>query len=245
MKFPRCIPWFAWLLSFGTLVSVSAATNDYFDRGVACCRAGQFPEAAAAFQSAASNRPAAGTLVNLGLAEWQRGHAGAAIVAWEQARWIDPRDAQANANLQFAREVAQVDAPLLKWHETVSTWLPPNWWTWIAGASLWLAVGFVMLPGILRWRKATWHQAVAALCLMVFLLSVPAYAGLHTRLRLGFVLQPDTPLRMTPTLEAQALTRLQPGEPARAVRTRANYVLIRTNRTQGWVEKAQFGLISQ
>ena len=124
----------------------------------------------------------------------------------------------------------------------ISTWLPANWWAWIAGASLWLAVALVMLPGILRLRKTTWHQAVAAFCLMVFLLSVPAYAGLHTRSRIGFVLQPDTPLRLTPTLEAQSVTRLASGEPARLVRTRGDYVLIRTNHTLGWVGRGEFAL---
>jgi hypothetical protein len=58
------------------------------------------------------------------------------------------------------------------------------------------------------------------------------------------VLQKDTPLRLTPTREAQAVTRLAAGEPARFVRTRGNYVLIRTNRTLGWVEREQFGLTS-
>ena len=78
---------------------------------------------------------------------------------------------------------------------------------------------------------------------MVFLLSVPAQIGVHTRSRIGFILQKDTPLRLTPTLEAQAVTRLAPGEPARWVRARGNYVLIRTSRTRGWIEREQLGLI--
>jgi len=56
------------------------------------------------------------------------------------------------------------------------------------------------------------------------------------------VITKDTPLRLTPTLEAQAVTRLAAGEPARWVRSRGNYVLIRTSRTLGWVEEGQFGL---
>ena len=100
----------------------------------------------------------------------------------------------------------------------------------------------VLLPGILRQRKATWHQAVAALALMVFLLSIPALFGVQTRARIGFVLQKDTPLRLTPTQEAQDITRLAPGEPARRLRAHGRYILIRTGRTLGWVERDQFGL---
>ena len=113
--------------------SVNPEAGDQFESGCAYCQAGQFPEAAAAFERSAQVLPAAGTLVNLGIAEWQRGHAGAAILAWEQARWIDPFDPHAGANLKFARQVAQVDAPRLKWFEAASTWLPAEAWVWLAG----------------------------------------------------------------------------------------------------------------
>jgi len=57
------------------------------------------------------------------------------------------------------------------------------------------------------------------------------------------VLQKETPLRLTPTAEAQPLTQLAAGEQARLVRKRGNYVLVRTSRASGWIDSAQFGLI--
>ncbi len=213
-----------------------------FQAGVTAYRAADYAQAAEAFRQSVALQPASGALQNLGNAEWQRRRTGDAILAWEQALWLDPFNESARQNLRFARKTAQLEAPELAWYEVISTWLPVSWWAWIAGGSLWLAVGVGILPGILRRRKATWHQAVAALALMVFLLSIPALFGVQTRARIGFVLQKDTPLRLTPTLEAQAVTRLAPGDPARWVRARGNYVLIRTSRTLGWVEADQFGL---
>jgi len=238
---------YAWLVLAVLLTAhVHGASPDaLFRQGLATYRLGDYTSAAQAFRQSAKQQPASGSLQNLGNAEWKLGRTGAAVLAWEQAVWLDPFNLPARMDLRFVRKTAQLETPELAWYEVISTWLPGNWWAWIAGASLWLAVGMVMLPGILRWRKATWHQAVAAFCLMVFLLSVPAYAGLHTRSRLGFVLQPDTLLRLTPTLEAQTITRLTAGEPARIVRARGNYLLIRTNRTLGWVERGQFGLVCQ
>ncbi len=198
--------------------------------------------AADAFRASVTQEPSSGALQNLGNAEWQQQRAGAAILAWEQALWLDPFAPAARQNLRFARKSAQLEAPDLTWYEVISTWLPVSWWGWIAGVNLWVAVGMVLLPGILRLRKATWHQAVAALGMMIFLLSVPAHVGVHTRSRIGFILQPDTPLRLTPTFEAQAITRLAAGEPARWIRSRGDYLLIRTSRTLGWVEARQFGL---
>ncbi|MGO8927330.1 MAG: hypothetical protein ACLQU3_10630 [Limisphaerales bacterium] len=225
-----------------SLSAVASSPDALFQTGVAAYRAADYAQAAEAFRQSVTLQPSSGALQALGNAEWQQRRTGDAILAWEQALWLDPFNESARQNLLFVRKTAQLEAPELAWYEVISTWLPVSWWAWIAGGSLWLAVAMVLLPGILRQRKAAWHQAIAAVALMVFLLSIPALFGVQTRARIGFVLQEDTPLRLTPTLEAQPITRLAPGEPARAVRTRGRYILIRTNRTIGWVEQAQFGL---
>lgn len=230
------------LASLLSLTALASSPETLFQTGATAYRAADYTQAAEAFRQSVTLQPASGALQNLGNAEWQRRRTGEAILAWEQALWLDPFNEFARQNLRFVRKTAQLEAPELAWYEVISTWLPVSWWAWIAGGSLWLAVAMVLLPGILRQRKAAWHQAIAAVSLMVFFLSIPALFGVQTRARIGFVLQEDTPLRLTPTLEAQPVTRLAPGEPARAVRTRGRYILIRTNRTLGWVEQAQFGL---
>jgi tetratricopeptide (TPR) repeat protein len=223
--------------------SSRAATNEFFAQGVELSRAGQFPEATAAFEKSAQAQPAAGTLVNLGIADWRRGRAGAAILAWEQARWIDPFDARAGANLKFARQAAQVDAPQLKWFEAASTWLPPDAWAWLTAASLWLAAGMITLPSVLRWRKAGWQQALAALALGIFLFSLTADFGVASRTQIGFVVKKNAPLLLTPTREAEVISTLAAGEPARRLRTRGNYFFIRTSFAAGWINREQFGLV--
>ena len=236
---PRCCVVLAALICAGSL-SQAAATNDFFAQGKELSRAGQFPEAAIAFDNSFKAKPAAGTLVNLGLAEWQRGHAGAAILAWEQARWIDPFDARAEANLKFARQVAQVDAPQLKWFEAESTWLPPNVWVWFAGASLWLAVGALVLPGIFRWPKAGWQQTLAALAFGFFLFSLTANIGVVSRTQIGFVLKKNALLLLTPTRESEIILTLSAGTPARGLRARGNYLFIRAAGESGWIEQSEF-----
>ena len=222
-----------------------AAADNFFVQGTTAYQAGQFPEAAAAFQKLAQAQPASGTFINLGLAEWQRGHAGAAILAWEKAQWIDPFDPRAGGNLKFARAVAQVDEPQLKWFETASTWLPPNAWVWLAGASLWLAVGTLVLPGIFRRRKADWQRTLAALALGVFLFSLTANFGVISRTQIGLVVERNAPLRLTPTREAEVVVILTAGEPARKLRTRGNYFFIRTASAAGWIDQKAFGEIAR
>jgi tetratricopeptide (TPR) repeat protein len=224
-------------------IASHASTNDLFARGMELSKDGRYPEAVAAFSESAKARPAAGTLVNLGLAEWNRGHAGAAILAWEQAQWIDPFDARAESNLQFARQVAEVDPPQLKWYEAASTWLPPNAWVWIGTATLWLAIAVLVVPRFFRQPRAGWHQTLAAFAFCACIFSVTANLGVISRTDIGFVIKKTAPLLLTPTSDGEVVSSLNAGEAARQLRTRGNYYLIRTASTTGWIDKTQFGLV--
>jgi hypothetical protein len=227
-----------------SLARVQGATND-FAAGIAAYRGGEFAPASRAFENAAAVRPAAGTYVNLGLAEWQEGHAGSAILAWERALWIDPFNKGAAEDLKFAREATQLDAPPLRWFETFSSWLPCLAWLWLAGASLWLAIGAMLLPAVFRRQKAAWHQTLAAFGLCAFLFSLAGNWGVISRTHIGFVLADNAPLFLTPTREGEVTSTLTSGEPARELRARGNYYLIRTESETGWIERGQFGLVSQ
>lgn len=222
-----------------------AATNECFAAGITAYRAGQFTLAARAFEADAAVRPAAGTFVNLGLAEWQRGHAGPAILAWEQALWIDPFNKGAVEDLRFARQVTQLDAPQLKWFETLSSWLPSAAWLWLAGTSAWLATGMLLLPAVFRRQKAAWHQALAACGLCIFLVSLGANWGVISRTHVGFVLEDNAPLLLTPTRDGEVISNLTSGEPARELRSHGNYSLIQTESETGWIERRQLGLLSR
>jgi hypothetical protein len=224
--------------------AAQASPEDIFKQGTEAYLAQGYEQSALLFREAAAARPAPGTLHNLGNAEWQCGRVGPAVWAWERAQWLDPFNPNTRANLKLARKAAQLESPDLAWYEICSTWLPVNTWAWLASVSFWLAIALVMLPALFRWRKADWHQGVAAAGFALFLLTIPAIAGIQTRSRLGILLGKDTPLRLTPTSEAQVLTRLPAGEAARLERQRGQYLFIRTSTAAGWVERGQLGLIT-
>lgn len=207
--------------------------------------AGDYAYAAMQFRERASHSPSTGVFHNLGNAEWNAGRTGPAILAWERAQWLDPASTNAQANLRFGRFTAQIEAPRLKWFEVASTWLPVHAWPWIASASLWLAVSALVIPTVFRWRKRDWHQAFAAASFAVFLATLPALLGVHTRSKLGVVLADKTALRLTPTREAQSTVTLRAGESARVERERGNYVFVRINGdAAGWVERERLGVVA-
>ena len=67
----------------------AAASDALFDQGLSAYRANDYSRAAAVFEQSLARRPASGTLQNLGNAEWQQGHTGWAILAWEKAVWLE------------------------------------------------------------------------------------------------------------------------------------------------------------
>jgi tetratricopeptide (TPR) repeat protein len=217
-----------------------------FQAGIDAYLVSDFEAAADQFQKAVAESPSAGAWHNLGNAEWQRGKTGPAILAWERAAWLDPFNPNPRANLRAARKSAQIDTPDLSWHELCSTWLPVDAWAWVAAFSFWLAVALMLLPNLLHWRRADWRQGLAAAGLAVFLLTLPALAGVQSRSRIGIVVNPDTPLRLTPTQEAQTLAKIPAGAMARLERRRGDYVYVRTQfDSAGWLKQSDFGLISQ
>jgi tetratricopeptide (TPR) repeat protein len=232
-----------WILMLLGAADGQAAGDVCFQAGVAAYEAGRYEPAAQAFRGSLAQHPAAGTLLNLGLAEWQSGHPGEAMLAWEQAAWLDPFRSAARDNLLFARETTGVNPPDLTWFELASTWLPANFWTWLAGGSLWLAVAMVTVPGFLRVSKAGWHQTTAAVALGVFLLSIPPSIGVVTRSNIGIVVDKNTSLRLTPTQAAEVVASLPAGEPVRRLRIHGDYLLVRTQNGNGWVERRQIRFV--
>lgn len=231
------------LLGFELSAGAGSAPDESFQRGMESYRAAEFATSAKWFGECATRQPSSGAWQNLGLAEWRSGHVGEAIVAWERAGGLDPANRAAWANLQFARKTAQLESPTLAWNEVPSTWLPVNAWAWLGGVSLWAAVGLITLPAFLGRSRATWSQALAATGLAFFLLSLPAQIGAHTRARIGFVVGPGAALRLSPTRDAETVTQLAPGEPARGGEVRGDYVFVRTSRNSGWLKRHQFELV--
>ena len=222
----------------------AARGADSFVAGKKAFVAGDYAVAADQFRGAISNAPSAAAFHNLGLAEWHSGRTGPAILAWERAQWLAPFSTNSRVNLSFVRNTAQLEAPRLAWFEKCSTWLPDDAWAWLAMVSFWLCAAMLLLPGVLRWRKADWQQGLAVACACVFLLTVPALIGVHSRATLGVILAKQTTVRLTPTRNAQTVSQLPAGEIVRRERERGDYVFIRAgNDLAGWVERSQFGLI--
>jgi hypothetical protein len=231
------------VFAFFYFSALSAVSYSDFNAGAEAFRHHDHRLAAALFERVAKISPSSGALQNLGLAEWENGRPGPAVLAWQQAAMIDPFNHAVAENLAFARKSAQLDAPDFAWHEVVSTWLPASWWAALVAISFWIAVAFLVLPAVFRRPRTAFYQASAAVSLMFFLLCLPAQFGVITRARVGFVLAKDNPLRLTPTQEGQAIVKLSAGEPVRRKRARGHYIFVQSSHGAGWIDRQQIGFL--
>ncbi len=216
-----------------------AVDQNLFLQGSSAYERGDFAEAREAWT--APGKTSSGTLHNLGNAEYKLGHAGPAILAWERALALAPGRKNTAANLRFARSQAGLLEPQHPWHERYSALLSPGVWLTVASISFWGGIAFLALPPLLKRQRTSWTQAAAVLAIVLFLLTLPALAGLISRSRIGVVVAADTELRLTPTKEAEVLGKLTAGELARAERVRGNYVYVRGAADRaGWVQRQEF-----
>jgi hypothetical protein len=133
-------------------------------------RAGTFEEANTAFAAGDYVRavplyqetitlegPSAGRLFNLGNAHAKLQHLGPAILAYERAALLGPRDADIRANLKLAREAARAATPAAPfdlsapppWWQAPAYWLSLNEWGWLA------ACGWVIMAAVAALRGFT------------------------------------------------------------------------------------------
>jgi tetratricopeptide (TPR) repeat protein len=217
-----------------------------FHEGIQSYLDGNYTNAAECFRGVAVQSHAAGAWYNLGNAEWRLGRAGPAVLAWERARWIDPFHEPARANLDFARKTSQLEHPELAWYEICSAWLPTPWWSWLAAGCFWGSATLLILPGALRWGRSDWHQGLASAGFALFLLVLPALAGVQTRSKLGVVLMSPTPLRLAPAEHAQNIGKLNAGEAVRREGRRGAYYYVHAaNEIAGWVKSGEVGWIAE
>ena len=132
-----------------------------------------------------ANENAPGLLHNLGNAEFKLGKLGPALLAWERAHALAPGFRNTTANLRFARSQAGLSEPEYSWDEKYSALLAQDSWLWTATAAFWIAAALLALPALLKRRRTAWTQGGAVVAIGVFLLTVPALAGIFSRGRIG------------------------------------------------------------
>jgi tetratricopeptide (TPR) repeat protein len=216
------------LLLFAGLPRLAGAAT--LEEANAFFNAGEFSKAAAGYESLIeTSGPTASRLFNLGNARLRNGEHGPAILAYERAALLAPRDPDIFANLKLARKAAtsHEELPTRSWWESVLHGLSLHEWSWLTLTSAGLMVLAVLawgLAGFSRpWLK---RSAVTALIcgILAGLLGGFALWFRKGETKLGIITAAQPALRLSPFPDAA---------PAGSPRTGVKVIL--GDHSNGWV----------
>jgi tetratricopeptide (TPR) repeat protein len=218
----------------------AAATNSFstaFDDANKLFDQGKYPEAVSAFETLArSGQVSAAVFFNLGNALYKSGQIGRAIAAYRTAHQIAPRDPDVNANLQFARNQAQLPTLLpSRWQRWLGK-LTLNEWTLASAAALWawlllMAVGQLRtdLKPVLRAVTRSAGVATVAFCALL------GAAWQSRSIERAVVVTRNAAVRQGPLGDSQTLFTLHDGAEVRILDRKNEWMQVQVGPRQvGW-----------
>jgi len=175
-------------------------------------------------------------LFNLANAQLRAGRTGQAILNYERARWLAPRDPDIAANLQPAQERAQA-AWATAWPLRFADWFTMNGWASLGAGSLLLLAATLPLALLLPRQRPVLRTA-RILAVLMLLCSFTAVGARWGELNRAVVVVKAAPARISPVTVGSALFTLPEGTMVRIVRSHGLFTLVRAhNGQQGWVNR--------
>ena len=220
------------------------AANQLYD-------AGKFADAIAAYEKIEPKT--AYLYFNLGNAHFRAGETGKAIVNYERARRLSPRDPDILANLKFAQQklgVEEVNAPPKVWQRIVRSAIDshtPREWSVYELVGIWLAT---LAVGLAMWlRRVRTTLLVVSAAAFVWLLvagSALSYQMMDERTApRAVVVVRQADARFAPLPDSTVHVRLLEGTEGSVLEDRGQWLLMeRADGQQGWVRRESVELIN-
>lgn len=214
-------------------VTFTKANNDFAAR--------RFDAAIAGYQQlVASGKWSATLFYNLGNAYYRAGEFGKAVLQFERALALEPRHAEAEANLRLAREQARA----LELRETelqrYARFATANQHTIAAAVALWMSAFFIA-AAVLRGRTVK-RIGLAFVGLAVFGIAATAAYQIETGPRgtnVAIVTASGAEARLATADSASAVLTLPPGSEVKVLSTRGEWIYATLpNDSRGWIRTA-------
>lgn len=208
-----CLAWMC-----GVAAPAFADDRGEFDRANALFEAGDFTSAATAYEGIlAESGPRASVYYNLGNSHLRMGNYGPAILAYERAKLLAPRDPDLRSNLALARKTAAAFEEESGLHPRVAAalhFLSRNEWSWLVAGGAILLGGLGLVCGVARVRRGWMSRVMGVSIVLVSLVILAGSAALYLRrseAARGVILTADAVLRLSPFKTAESVATPGPG----------------------------------
>lgn len=226
------------------LISTACFAQNVFEQANTAYADGNYAEAAALYRSLIDEQPDAQVYYNLGNACFKQGELAQAILSYERALRLNPRDKDAQYNLEFAQShitdnITEQDFFLSAWARAVRNGLGEHTWVVLSVVlfSLALAAILLFLLGRAPWlRKTAFYCAWVAL--IVSLMAGLNAASLHKRDSIrseAVITQGVVNAKASPDRSGTDLFTLHEGTKVTIRETLGEWCNIRVGGNEGWI----------
>jgi hypothetical protein len=239
-----------WFLLLGACQAF-AGSADAFEQANRQFRAGDFAGAAAAYEGLLeAEGPRASVYYNLGNSYQNLKQYGPAILAYERARLLTPRDPDLLANLALARKaVAAFEEsgrhPAL---DAALHFLSRDEWSRVVVGSALVLGTLAVLRGAVRLKRRGLRQAVMAVAVLAVLAIAAGSTVLFLRrdeARRGIVLTENAAVHLSPFESAETLGTPGPGRIVRMLEQNGSfhYVEVPGTNLRGWLPEKEVAAV--
>jgi tetratricopeptide (TPR) repeat protein len=232
------------LLAWGAGIARADVFSETFDAANKLYAEGKYEPAINTYSNLVQNGTVSASLYfNLGNACMKDGRLGLAILYYQRALEISPRDPDIRANLQLARSRAyQGDPPKIGALHSWTSWFSLNEWSVLAAVAWWAWLGLLVANQV----KSEWKTRLARLQRFLMIAILIAFGGLGIRLFFDWsissavVVVKNAPVKYGPLEESRVFYSLQDGAEITALDRQDQWVQIRDNQKRtGWVRSDQ------
>jgi len=220
----------------------ASTTDGLFHKGNAAFFEGRYQEAIQDYESLLQQGYVSAPLFyNLANAYFRDGKSGLAILNYERALWLNPRDADTQANLKFARKKVGIFENSSTWWQDLPRILSLNAWLWLT-LFMWFLASFLLILKILKWSPwSGWNLRPAILINVILLLLCVAASAIRMQdLRRHVVTASDVSLLVAPLENSPKLVALQEGLIVEVKKRQGTFLYVRAETgKQGWIAETQ------
>jgi tetratricopeptide (TPR) repeat protein len=212
--------------------------------------AGEYAKALPLYQNVIDHEgPNAARLFNLGNTYAKLNQTGSALLCFERAALLAPRDPDIQANLKLTRPSSAVPGPdSPPWWKAPLYWLSLHEWSWVTAAGVILIVLPALGWGFSCFPRSWWPRTAAPMLstgLAVVALGSLALSQRRSETLPGIVIAPEAILRLSPFKEANAVGPLVPGQRVIPTETRDGwaYLTVPGSTLRGWLPQSEFAAL--
>lgn len=213
-----------------------------FNEGNKLYASGDYEQAVETYQQALAIQQSANAHYNLANAYYQLGDYGPAVLHYEKALALEPRNPDYQANLELTQEAAQLTPAAPAWPLVIAKLTNVNVWAWLAVVSFWATFALLLLAPMYRW-KGPLRGGLTVLSILLLAVSSVALYGWHVRGSYGVVLTDDATLNVAPTSSSPPAGAVTAGQVARIRERHGDFYLITLDDKVGWLNKEAFAPI--